>query len=107
MFSLAGISAHGRVHLQVLHFQASRSIRDIGLAIIAILTSIVSVYYYLRVVYFLYMKEPVDAIVPTAGGAFAAGALAISMIGILLIGVFPTPLFQAALQAASILIHGR
>jgi NADH:ubiquinone oxidoreductase subunit 2 (subunit N) len=45
------------------------------LAIIAILTSIVSVYYYLRVVYYLYMKEPIGEAVPTVGGAFAAGYL--------------------------------
>ena len=67
--------------------------------------SIVSVYYYLRVVYYLYMKEAADGVPVPVSGVFATGALAISMIGILLIGIFPTPLFQMAGNAARELLR--
>jgi len=60
----------------------------------------VSVYYYLRVVYYLYMKEPVEGHAVPVSGVFATGALAISVIGILVIGIFPRPLFNLAGMAA-------
>jgi NADH-quinone oxidoreductase subunit N len=107
MFSLSGLPPTAGFIAKFYIFRVAIESGDLGLAIIAILTSIVSVYYYLRVVYFLYMKEPADEVVGTAGGPFAAGALAISMIGILLIGIFPTPLFQNAVRAAAILFHGQ
>ena len=76
------------------------------MALIGILASIISVYYYLRVVYYLYMKEPAEGtIVPAGGGVFAVGALMIAVVGILAIGIYPTPLFQAAGNAARVLLQ--
>jgi NADH:ubiquinone oxidoreductase subunit 2 (subunit N) len=67
----------------------------------------VSVYYYLRVVYYLYMKEA-DELTPEArSGIFSTSALAISMIGILAIGLYPTPLFRRAIDAAATLFLTR
>ena len=64
-----------------------------------------SVYYYLRVVYYLYMREPAEGYATqTTGGIFATGALAIAMIGIFVIGIFPTPLFAMAGAAARALL---
>ena len=75
-----------------------------GIALVGILTSIVSVYYYLRVVYYLYMKEAPEGYAVPVAGMFATGALAISMIGIFVIGIFPTPLFEMAGAAAHALL---
>jgi NADH-quinone oxidoreductase subunit N len=72
-------------------------------ALIGIITSIVSVYYYLRVVYFVFMKEASEATPATIGGVFATGALAIAVIGIIGFGLFPSPLFNVAGQAAQAL----
>ena len=108
MFSLSGLPPTAGFISKFYIFRVAIESGDINLAIIAILTSIVSVYYYLRVVYYLYMKEPAaEDITPTVGTPFAAGALAISMIGILMIGIFPTPLFQTAVRAAAMLFNGR
>ena len=108
MFSLSGLPPTAGFISKFYVFRVAIESGDTWLAIIAIFTSIVSVYYYLRVVYYLYMKEPAAAdITPTSVSPFAAGALAISMIGILMIGVFPTPLFETALRAAATLIHGQ
>ena len=101
MFSLSGLPPTAGFIAKFYIFKTAVDSGHLAIAIVGILTSIVSVYYYLRVVYYLYMKEPAEgyAIVP-AGGIFATGALAITMIGIFVIGLFPTPLFAMAGAAA-------
>ena len=75
------------------------------IAIIGIITSIFSVYYYLRVVYYLYMKESTTAEAMPMPGVFGLGALAISMLGIVAIGIYPRPLFAMAGAAARALLQ--
>ncbi len=97
MFSLSGLPPTAGFISKFYVFKTAVESGHTTIALIGILTSIVSVYYYLRVVYYVYMKEsPEGSAVPMDGGAFATAALAISVIGILIIGIFPTPLFQAA-----------
>jgi NADH-quinone oxidoreductase subunit N len=93
MFSLSGLPPTGGFISKFYIFKTAIESGHGGVALVGIITSIVSVYYYLRVVYYLYMKEPVAGYTTSVAGVFATGALAISMIGILLIGIFPTPLF--------------
>ncbi|MFZ2492817.1 MAG: NADH-quinone oxidoreductase subunit N [Thermoanaerobaculia bacterium] len=101
MFSLAGLPGTGGFMSKLYIFKTAVESGHITVAVIGILASIVSVYYYLRVVYFLYMKEAAAGTeVPTTGGVFAIGGLVISMVGILLVGLYPTPLFNAAGEAA-------
>lgn len=104
MLSLAGIPPTAGFMAKIYIFRVAIESGALTLALIGILTSIVSVYYYLRVVYYLYMKEPGEIAPATEGGMFANGALAISIIGTLLIGIYPTPLFQTAVYAAANLL---
>ena len=105
MFSLSGLPPTAGFIAKFYIFKTAVDSGHLAIAIVGILTSIVSVYYYLRVVYYLYMKEPAEgyATVPE-GGIFATGALAIAMIGIFVIGLFPTPLFAMAGAAARALL---
>ena len=96
MFSLSGLPPTAGFISKFYVFKTAVESGHTTIALIGILTSIVSVYYYLRVVYYLYMKESAADPVAAEGGVFATAALAISIIGIFLIGIFPTPLFQAA-----------
>jgi NADH-quinone oxidoreductase subunit N len=105
MFSLAGLPATGGFMSKFYIFKSAVDSGHTTVAFIGILASIISVYYYLRVVYYLYMKEPEREPVETIGDVFAAGALAISIIGILLIGIYPTPLFDMAGAAAKALLQ--
>jgi NADH-quinone oxidoreductase subunit N len=106
MFSLSGLPPTAGFISKFYIFKTAIESGHITVALIGILTSIVSVYYYLRVVYYLYMKEPAEAdIVPTHGGVFAAGALMIAVVGIIAIGLYPSPLFQAAGNAARVLLQ--
>ncbi|MGZ7079864.1 MAG: NADH-quinone oxidoreductase subunit N, partial [Thermoanaerobaculia bacterium] len=105
MFSLSGLPPTAGFISKFYIFKTAIESGHTSIALIGILMSIVSVYYYLRVVYYLYMKEPEEGFVPVSGGVFAAGALAISMIGILVIGLFPAPLFNMAGEAARALLQ--
>lgn len=106
MFSLSGLPPTAGFISKFYIFKTAVESGHTTVALIGILTSIVSVYYYLRVVYYLYMKEPAEGYaVPTTGGVFAAGALMISMVGIMAIGIYPQPLFIAAGRAARVLLQ--
>jgi NADH-quinone oxidoreductase subunit N len=105
MFSLAGLPTTGGFMSKFYIFKSAVESGHTTVAFIGILASIISVYYYLRVVYYLYMQEPSGVPVEAAGDVFTAGALAISIIGILVIGIYPTPLFAMAGQAAKALLQ--
>ena len=77
----------------------------IWLAVIAVLNSAIAAYYYLRVIVYMYMREP-DG--PAAGYApsFAGGlALAIALVGIVLLGVIPAPFADLATAAVAPLLR--
>jgi NADH-quinone oxidoreductase subunit N len=106
MFSLSGLPPTAGFISKFYIFKTAIESGHTTVAVIGILTSIVSVYYYLRVVYYLYMKEPAEGFAVTpVGGVFAAGALMIAIVGILAIGIYPTPLFRAAGNAARVLLQ--
>jgi NADH-quinone oxidoreductase subunit N len=67
-----------------------------GLAIIGVITSVVSVFFYLRVVVMMYMSEPaVEPMIPAVSTA-AIVALALPTIAILYLGILPAPLIDLA-----------
>ena len=106
MFSLSGLPPTAGFISKFYVFKTAIESGHTTVAFIGILASIISVYYYLRVVYYLYMKEqPAAFEIEPSGGVFAVGALMIAMVGILVIGIYPTPLFQAAGEAARRLLE--
>ena len=80
-------------------FSAAVSAGYYGLAIIGVLTSVVSVFFYLRLVVMMYMTERTA---PSPAQVFAPGlaALAVAVAAILYLGILPTRLLDLA--AASI-----
>jgi NADH-quinone oxidoreductase subunit N len=106
MFSLSGLPPTAGFISKFFIFRTAVESGHTTVAVIGILASIISVYYYLRVVYYLYAKEPAEGhVIATSGGVFAVGALAIAIVGILLIGIYPSPLFTAAGNAARVLLQ--
>ena len=59
----------------------------------------ISAYFYLRIVMYMYMKEPKTAVQLSASPGIAL-ALAITVIAVLLIGVFPSKVISVARIAA-------
>jgi NADH-quinone oxidoreductase subunit N len=107
MFSLSGLPPTAGFVSKFYIFKTAVESGHTTVALIGILTSIVSVYYYLRVVYFLYMKEGSEGETEIDSGVFGVAALTISIVGILLIGIYPTPLFERAGAAARALLLGQ
>ena len=69
-----------------------------GLAIIGVLTSVVSVFFYLRIVVMMYMTEGHDAIRPRIPVVATAG-LALATIAVFYLGVLPTQVLDLALES--------
>ena len=67
-----------------------------GLAIIGVLSSVVSVFFYLRIVVMMYMTERDARPVPPPIPAIAMAGLVVAMIGVLYLGVLPTRLIDIA-----------
>ena len=81
-------------------FSAAVSAGYYWLAIIGMLTSVVSVFFYLRVVVMMYMSERGTAEVPPRVAGLGMAALALSIVAIVYLGVLPTRILNVA--AASI-----
>jgi NADH-quinone oxidoreductase subunit N len=75
------------------------------LTVLAVLNSAIAAYYYLRVIVYMYMREP-DAtgarLAPTFAGTLA---LAIAAVGIVLLGVAPAPFVDLAQAAVAPLMR--
>ena len=70
------------------------------LAIIGVLTSVVSVFFYLRIVVMMYMTDGPESVRPRVPAAAVAG-LAIAVIGVLYLGILPTRVLDIALESIS------
>jgi NADH-quinone oxidoreductase subunit N len=71
----------------------------VWLAVIGVLNSAVAAYYYLRLIVFMYMREPEGAPTVLAPSFSGALALVVALWGVVQLGVAPGPLFDLA-QAA-------
>ena len=99
LFSLAGIPPMvgfvGKFYL----FSAAIKSGYIWLAIIGVLNSAASVYYYLRVMVYMYMKDPVEEFDWVKVTPAIALCLVISVAGVMIPGVVPGYLLQLAQKA--------
>jgi NADH-quinone oxidoreductase subunit N len=70
------------------------------LAVIAVLNSAVAAYYYLRLIVYMYMREP-EASGPTMAVPSFAGSLAlvVTLWGVVQLGILPAPLLDLAQSA--------
>jgi len=73
----------------------------IGLAVIAVLNSVVAAYYYLRLIVYMYMREPAGAPTVAVATPAAAVALPISAWITLQLGLWPGPVLALAQHAVT------
>jgi NADH-quinone oxidoreductase subunit N len=100
MLSLAGIPATAGFFAKFYVFRAAIHADLIGLTIVAVLTSVVSVYYYLRLVVVMYMREGKTAATSGPLPWALRVALAVSVVGIFFLGLFPNSLLFLSSLAA-------
>jgi F420H2 dehydrogenase subunit N len=72
------------------------------LVFLAILNSALSLYYYLRIVSYMYLKDPAGPKISESKGY--AISLILTLIGVFYIGLFPEPFVNWAMQAATVLL---
>jgi NADH-quinone oxidoreductase subunit N len=101
LFSLAGMPPTAGFIGKFYLFSGAIKAGYLWLAIIGVLNSAASVYYYLRVMVFMYMKDPVEEfdwlrVTPPIGLA-----VALSVLGVMIPGVVPSYLMELAQKAIS------
>ena len=102
LMSLGGIPPTAGFMGKFWIFSAAIESGFVWLAVIGVVNSAISLYYYIRVVVFMWMKEEVtESPIPVLPSM--AVALGIAIAGSLFFGVFPQPLFDQAQTAAEAL----
>jgi NADH-quinone oxidoreductase subunit N len=102
LFALAGfpILGGGGFVAKYYVFLAAFQAGYIWLVIVGVLCTLVSVYYYLRVVRLMVM-EPAEQVIRSAPSPIARTALWISMVGVLLMGIWPQAFMDLARTAVA------
>ena len=96
LFSMAGIPPTAGFAAKYLLFSAAVQAVEIWITVIAVLCSAISVYYYLRVLVYMYMREPAGSVVP-AGRSWMTSAAVLAMILLTLqIGLAPSRVIETA-----------
>jgi NADH-quinone oxidoreductase subunit N len=102
MFALAGIPPTAGFVGKFYVFSAAIQAGYIWLAIIGVMNSLVSVYYYLRITVLMYMKPAEADLGPVVFSPAQTAVVAVTALGVLLIGIFPGSLYDLAVNAVKI-----
>jgi NADH-quinone oxidoreductase subunit N len=95
MLSLGGIPPTAGFMGKLWLFGAAIDAHCYWLALIGVLNSAISLYYYVRVVVFMYLKKDVSGSEPTTNPALGI-ALGLAIAATLILGVYPRLLFDVA-----------
>jgi len=99
MLSLGGIPPTAGFMGKFWLFGAAIESQYYWLAVIGVLNSAISLYYYIRVVVFMYLKKETTGSEPTMSPTLAF-TLAVAVVATLVIGVYPRLLFEVADKSA-------
>jgi NADH-quinone oxidoreductase subunit N len=102
MFALAGIPPTAGFVGKFYIFSAAIQAGYIWLAIIGVMNSLVSVFYYLRLTVLMYMKPAEADLGPVAFSPAQTAVVALTAAGVLAIGIFPGSLYNLAMSAVKI-----
>jgi NADH-quinone oxidoreductase subunit N len=105
MFSMAGIPPLAGFFGKLYVFMAAIDARLYTLAVIGVLTSVVSAYYYIRIVKLMYFDEPTETLDRPIGRDLGAILLATGLFTLFFFAI-PAPLVEWATRAAAALSPG-
>lgn len=92
LLSLAGIPPFAGFMGKMYIFSAAVQSGMMWLAVIGVLNSVVSVYYYFRIAQRMFLRDAAGVSEPLPVGVYVAGGVAAAVVGVLLFGVHPEPL---------------
>jgi NADH-quinone oxidoreductase subunit N len=102
MLSLGGIPPTAGFMGKFWLFGAAIEAGYVWLAVIGVLNSAVSLYYYIRIVVFMYVKPPTAGSQPAMSPSLSL-ALAVAVVATLVLGIYPRVLFDLAESSAGTL----
>jgi NADH-quinone oxidoreductase subunit N len=102
MVSLAGLPPTAGFFAKLYVFSAVLDAGYVAVVIVAVLTSVVSAYYYLRVAYTMFIGQPSPE-VEFVGGRWVSTAIIVTAAGVLLLGIIPAPVTTFLEQVANAL----
>ena len=99
LLSLGGLPPTAGFIAKWYIFSAAVSAGYYGLAVIGVLTSVISVFFYLRVVVMMYMSDRPSAALSPQISTIGMAALVASIVVIFALGVLPTPVLNFAAES--------
>ena len=102
MLSLGGVPPMAGFMGKFWLFGAAIESGYVWLAVIGVLNSAVSLYYYIRIVVFMWLKNEPSGSMPSSSPSYAL-VLGVAVAATILLGVYPQPLFQFAQASAATL----
>src|SRR5438093_669517 len=101
LISLTGVPPLAGFWGKFFVFDAAVKANLVWLAIVGVLNSVISAYYYLRVVMNMYTQEPANE-ETFRPSVYLGIAMAAAIIGLLFVGFYPNPLLHASESAAGV-----
>lgn len=101
LLSMAGIPPTAGFAAKYMLFYSAIQAGETPLVVIAVLCSALSVYYYLRVLVYMYMREPVGEADLKTPSIWAAAVATAMVLVTLEVGVFPSGMITAAKKAVA------
>lgn len=89
MFSLTGVPPTAGFFGKFIIFSAAVDAGFVALAVLMVIASVISAYYYLKVVVAMYMGSSDREPIRVRAGALATIALLVTVVGVLALGIFP------------------
>jgi len=102
MFALAGIPPTAGFVGKFYIFSAAVQAGYIWLAIIGVMNSLVSVYYYLRITVLMYMRPAEADLGPVAFTPALTAVLLVTALGVMFIGIFPGFFYNLAVNSVKV-----
>jgi len=102
LLSLAGIPPTAGFIAKVTVFSAAIAAGNWWLVVIGVLASVAAAFFYLRVLVYMYMREPAEEPAETDAGILPRVAAGILAVAVIALGVFPG-ILSDALRSASVL----
>ena len=109
MLSLAGIPLTAGFAGKFQIFKTAVEQGYIWLTVIGVLNSVVSIYYYLRMIVVMYMQQPTNHSISQRAVPSVPlyAAIAVAIAGVMLLGIFPSLWMDLSLESVSVMTAGR
>jgi len=107
LLSLAGFPFTGGFIGKVFILRAAVERGLVALAVVLVLASLISYFYYLRVAWYMWFREPVEGTTaePAPLGTAMQVALVVAAVGVVFLGILPGSLLELAERSAADLLR--